>query len=149
MAERVAVLPPTEAAVPPATEVALYDDEGNLLGSGERLAGLELPRGLTPALQDGRRHVYRSDVPMVRVQRYFGVRLVTGAVDALPTGGAVYRDAVPRDVQGVPVRLDVRVEPSSSAPTRVEIVELEPPPVGAPTEAESLRRLQQVLEHTE
>ena len=150
MAEEVAPPPPPPVAVAPVTPVdALYDDEGNLLPSSDVVAGLALPRGLQIVLEDRRRHVYRSDVPMLHVQRYFGVRLVTGAVDALPTGGAVYRDAVPRDVQGTAVHLDVRVEPSSSAPTRVEVLELEPAPQVAPTERESLRRLDELLQRAD
>lgn len=120
---------------------ALYDVEGELLESSSRLAGLVLPRGLELVLDEERRHVYESPVPLTKMQRYFGVRLLTGQVDPVPGGGVTYVDALPRDVRGGQVRLDVTIEPSSRSPSRVEIIERRPPPVSAPPQAESLERL--------
>ena len=118
----------------------LYGADGELLESDELVAGLRLPRGLTPMLSEDRRHVYRSDVPLVKMQRYFGPRLVTGQVDTRPSGRATYVDAVPRDVRGGEVHLDVTIEPASGMVSRVEIVERMPAPAGAPPEEETLER---------
>ena len=45
-------------------------------------------------------HTYYTDVPMIKVQRYFGPRLLTGEVQQLPSG-AIYRRATPRGVLGL------------------------------------------------
>ncbi|WP_236516883.1 hypothetical protein [Sandaracinus amylolyticus] len=130
------VVPRTETR---ATPDPLYGADGELLESDEVVAGLRLPRGLRPILSQDRRHVYGSDVPLVKMQRYFGPRLVTGQVDTRPSGRATFVDAVPRDVRGGEVRLDVTIEPASGTATRVEIVERMPAPISAPPEEETLR----------
>lgn len=120
----------------------LYDADGVPLESDQRVAGLVLPRGLTPiaALEADRRHVYQSEIPPERLLRYFGPRLIT--VDVERRGEAViYHDAEPRGVRGGVVKLDVTIEPSSRSPSRVEIVELPPPPPeGVVIPAEEIRR---------
>lgn len=122
---------------------AIYGDDGEVLESTMRVAGLVLPRGVELVLDEERRHVYQSQVPLTKMQRYFGVRLVTGQVDARPGGGATYVDALPRDVRGGEVRLDVTIEPSSAARTRVEIVERQPAPATPPSQEESLQQLRE------
>jgi hypothetical protein len=141
--------PPLPRAARREAPPPLYGPDGALLESDVVVAGLTLPRGLTPLIVEERRHVYRSDVPLFKMQQYFGVRLVTGEVDARSGGGATYRSALPRDVEGGAVRLDVSVQPSSSAATRVEIVELLPPPVDPPSEQETLERLRRAMEAAE
>ncbi len=142
---RQAPAPPAPPA-PPSTEdsetapsagpTALYASDGSLLPSGEVVAGLPLPRGLEPILSQGREHVYRSKVPLEKLQRYFGPRLLTGQVEPLG-GGVVYRGARPRDARGGVVRLDVKLVPGAAG-TRVEIVELPPEPEHPPS-VEELR----------
>ncbi len=146
--EELAPMPETTRDDAPVRE-AIYGDDGEVLESTQRVAGLPLPRGLETVLEDGRRHVYRSEVPLQKMQSYFGVRLVTGQVDARAGGGATYVDAVPRGVRGGEVRLDVTVEPSSAAQSRVEIVERAPALVTPPTEEESLRRLRERMERAD
>lgn len=114
-----------------------FGPDGELRESDEVIAGLRLPVGLERMHGDERRHVYRTRVPLRAVQRYFGPRLVTGQVDRLGTG-AVYRRAVPKGVRGGVVKLDVSILPVSRG-TRVEIVEIRPPPQDPPG-LEELRR---------
>lgn len=128
---------------------SIYGEDGEVLESTTRVAGLVLPRGVELVLDQERRHVYQSQVPLTKMQRYFGVRLVTGQVDARPGGGATYVDALPRDVRGGEVRLDVTIEPSSAARTRVELVERPPAPVSPPSQEESLRRLRERMERAD
>jgi hypothetical protein len=134
-----------ERVIPPGPP-ALYDAEGNLLESDERISGLVLPVSLEPVLAEDRRHVYQTAVPLIRVLRYFGPRLVTGRVDPSSGGGATYRDALPRDAVGSSVHVDVAITPSPRG-TRIEIEELLPPPPTPPTEEEAMqdlaRRMQQ------
>ncbi len=133
---------PSEHASP---EESLYDANGDVLESTSRVAGLVLPRGVELVLDEERRHVYESSIPLMKMQRYFGVRLVTGQVDSHPNGAATYVDALPRDVRGGQVRLDVTIEPSSRSRSRIEIIERRPAPVSPPSEAESIERLRERL----
>lgn len=147
--EQLAPAPEPPRAEDRAATERIYGDDGELLESEVTVAGLTLPRGLETVTEEERRHVYRTGVPLHEVQSYFGVRLVTGEVDARRGGGATYIDAVPRDVRGGAVRLDVTIEPSSAARTRVEIIEREPEPVTPPSEEESLRRLRERMERAD
>lgn len=143
-AEPIAELPP-ERVIPPGPP-PLYDAEGNLLESEEHVSGIVLPVSLSPMTVEDRRHVYRTAVPLTRVLRYFGPRLITGRVDPSAGGGATYRDALPRDAAGSAVHVDVAITPIPGG-TRIEIEELLPPPPTPPTEEEAMedlaRRLQQ------
>ncbi len=141
--------PPPPAPPPPPSPAApearaepgggpLYDAQGELLPSGEVVAGLALPRGLQPVLTSDREHVYRTKVSLQRLQRYFGPRLLTGKVEPLG-GGVVYREAVARDARGAKVKLDVKLVPGAAG-TRVEIVELPPSPPKPPPLEELERR---------
>jgi hypothetical protein len=114
-----------------------YGPDGELRESDDVVAGLPLPVGLERVHGSERRHVYRTTLPLRAVQRYFGPRLVTGQVDRLGDG-AVFRHAVPRGVQGGVVKLDVSIMPVSSG-TRIEIIEIRPPPA-SPPDMEELRR---------
>lgn len=116
----------------------LFDYEGNLLESDEVVAGLTLPRGLSAAGEMDRFHAYRSDVPIEKLQAYFGPRLITGQVDRHGSG-ATFRDAVPRGATGGIVHLDVAIIPMSRVSTRIEIREIPPVPTEIPSEEEILR----------
>jgi hypothetical protein len=144
-AEPIAVTAPER--VERATAPALYDDEGNLLESEDHVSGILLPVALTSVVSEDRRHVYQTDVPLTKVLRYFGPRLVTGRVDPGAGGGATYRDALPRDAAGSSVHVDVAITPIPGPRTRIEIEELLPPPPTPPSEAEAMedlaRRMQQ------
>jgi hypothetical protein len=144
------VLPPPprstiDEPAPPAPP-PIYGEDGELLESDQRVAGLILPRGLEEVLREQHRYVFRSSAPVIQVQRYFGPRLITGQVDALPTGGVAYRDAVPREAREVAVHLDVIIEPSSVAQSRIEILEHPPPMTAPPSEEEAIRRLRERVE---
>lgn len=117
----------TEAAPEAAAAEALYDAEGNLLPSDTVIAGLPLPRGLeTRPVHGERRHVYTTDVPLTKVQAYFGRRLITGQVDRMGDA-AIFRRAVPQGVRGGVVHLDVGIHPIPRGGTRVEVIEIRPP----------------------
>ncbi len=131
--QRIAPVKPatrTRAKPPP----PLYGPNGALLPSDRSIAGLEMPRGLEQTIEARRRHVFTTRVPLAKVQRYFGTRLITGQVDRIGEG-AVFHAAVPRHVEGGVVKLDVSILPIPGDKTRVEVVELAPPPVHPPSEA--------------
>lgn len=130
--------------LPPPREIwrdPIYGPDGVPRESDERVAGLVLPLGLEEIeeLRRERRHVYGSQVPPHKMLRYFGPRLNTVRIDR--TGDQVtYRDAVPQGVRGGIVKLDVTIEPTSSHPTRVTIIERPPPlPEGTVVTDEAIR----------
>jgi hypothetical protein len=128
---------------PPPPAEALYDAEGNLLPSDVVVAGLALPRGLEERPVHGaRRHVYRTDVPLTKVQAYFGQRLITGQVDRIGDA-AIFRRAVPSGVRGGVVHLDVGIHPIPRGGTRVEIDELPPPATNPPSADELIRQFEE------
>jgi len=103
----------------------LFDAEGNLRPSGEKVVGLTLPRGLEPlAIEREREHHFIApEVEVEQLIAYLGPRLVTGAVDRVGTG-ATFRGAVPREVDQGAVRLDVSAHPSRRGGSRLTIIEL-------------------------
>ncbi|MCG8555304.1 MAG: hypothetical protein MJD61_08455 [Proteobacteria bacterium] len=120
----------------------LYDAEGNLLPSEQVLSGLTLPRGLTRKRAMRRRWVYESRVPVDKLRRYFGLRLITGQIR--PGGGGItYVAATPREAKGGVVKLDVKVgdHPSTRGIAVVDIRELPPPPINPPSD----RELRQIM----
>jgi hypothetical protein len=132
--------PPPPPPAPLGSE--LYGPDGRLRESDERIAGLILPRGLipAPALGSDRRHVFYSDVPLDKVLRYFGPRLLTGNVER--RGASVtYHRATPREARGALIELDVRVEPvSGNHPVYVEIRERSTPTQSAVVTEDDVRR---------
>lgn len=103
----------------------LIDAKGNLVESDQIVAGLRLPRGLRFVKTKERWHMYETTLPLEKIQKYFGRRLITGEVDR--KGHRVfYRGAVPIDVTGGIVKLDVGIYPSIQNRVRIEITELRP-----------------------
>ncbi len=147
VAEPVAEVAP-ERVIPPGPP-PIYDAEGNLLASDERVSGIVLPVTLEPLVVEERRHVYRTEVPITKVLSYFGPRLMTGRVDPGPGGGATYVGALPRDSPGSTLHVDVAIAPIPGPATRIEIVEPMPAILTPPTEAEAMQDLARHLEGSE
>lgn len=146
VSERPVTPPRPEAEARPAL-LPLFDENGDLIESDQEVAGLRLPRGLISTLESGNRHVYRSEVAVEPMRRYFGVRLLTGDVSQPRPNAVMYRGGTPRSVSGTPVPLDVGIEESSRG-TRVEIIE-RPGGVREMTEAEAIGRLRERLERAD
>ncbi len=93
--ERLAARPTTKVAAP--APLPLYDGTGNLLGSGERVAWLELPRGLTKLdVSSGTFHAYRAEgIASDLMQAFFGSRLIAGQVTRLGANGVLLARGIP------------------------------------------------------
>lgn len=83
---------PVAAPLPP-----LYDAAGNLLGSGEMVAWLEVPRGLTKLpTSAGTFHAYRAQgIPSDRIQAFFGARLIAAKFEKLGASGVRLSGGIP------------------------------------------------------
>ena len=134
---------PAAPAPPP------YDGAGNLLPSGEHIAWLELPRGLTVtkvALAD--HHAFLAHgVPADRILAFFGARLIANRVEKVSAAGQ-------RLVGGIPpggslpkqTILDVSVIPGAAGTVSVYIEEhpyVPPAPSFTSDDARSLLKEQQ------
>jgi len=137
--------PAPKATKPVAAAPQLYDAAGNLLPGQERVAWLELPRGLTeiPNLPKGIRSYWAKDIPIDRIQAFFGARILAESVSnesggtrfvrGMPAGGAVPQTT----------RIDVSVLRSSHNVVRIDIEERAPLPLTrmiTDAEARSLAR---------
>ena len=122
-----------------------FDEEGELLASEQRVAGLILPRGMTEDEGvDGDKRFF-TRVRYEKVLRYMGPRLITGEVDRYGDV-VIYRNARARDAVGGEVRMDVRVVPDPTGGTRLVIRERSAaPPVTDETSEEILERLNREL----
>jgi hypothetical protein len=106
----------------------LFDSKGDLVESNEVVAGLRLPRGVRLIHKAERRYTYETTrVPQEKIQKYFGRRLFTGAVEQKGQR-VVYRAAVPKGIKGGIVKLDVGIQPMSAGRVHIDIKELRPMP---------------------
>jgi len=131
-----------QKAVGSARPPELYGPDGELLPSDLVIAGLKLPRGLELVFEDGREHTYQTTVPLAKVQRYFGLRLITGDVRRMGDT-AVFREAEPKNVVGGTVKFDVTIIPDGRNRVRVKVVELPGTPQNPRPEAEIRRQAEQ------
>lgn len=98
---------PAAPAAPP-----LQDAAGNLLPSGERVAWLELPRGLS-SFPTGRtvEHLFKArGIAIDRIQAFFGARVVAASTRRQGTDGIVMTRGAPTSgAQPKQTTLDVSV----------------------------------------
>jgi len=116
-----------------------FDENGDLLESDERVAGLILPRGMSPEPSVDRQRTFSTRVSHQKVLRYVGPRLQTGEVER-HGDVVIYRNAVARDARGAQVHMDVRVMPVPTGGTQLIITEYEPLPTEEVRDPEALIR---------
>lgn len=144
------VAPVETVELPSATAERIREEEevdpilgadGELLESDVIIAGLTLPRGLEEGRQTERDHIYYANgIPMIKVLRYFGTRLLTGQVDEIGDG-AIYRRARVRDAVGPVVWLDVSILGAGRDRIRVHVHEIPRAPVQPMSDSEIRRRV--------
>jgi len=89
---------------------SLYDAEGQLLGSGIRVAWLEVPRGFRERPKGTRADTaYEAEgIPAAHVRAFLFPQMLTGSAEELGEG-VLYRGAMPADGRADAIRLDVAV----------------------------------------
>lgn len=112
-------------------ELRLVDANGELIPSGEKIAGLELPKGLSlyRSFEDGWREWYLvgSRLDMAQLERYFATRLDPLALERNATS-VLFKDAYLRDdpnARRVSVRLAKMI---GEVPTTDVYIRQAPPP---------------------
>jgi hypothetical protein len=123
----------------------VFDARGRLLGSGVRVAWLELPRGLTARPKGVNADVvYAAEaLSPSQVRDFLLPQMLTGSAEELGAG-VLYRGAMPVDGARDPVRLDVAVldrMPETGVILRITPVSF--PNVHAIAEPEARRSLAQ------
>ncbi len=129
---RIRTRPPVPKAVQVVTAApVLYDAAGNLLPGEGRVAWLELPRGLNeiPNLPKGIRSYWAEDVPVDRIQAFFGARMIADSVTNESGGTHFERGRPETGVTPETVRIDVSVLRTGQNSVRVDIEEHIPLPL--------------------
>ncbi len=124
-----------EVVEPTLRPPSIYGLDGELKESDIVIAGLTMPMGIELEFERDRQHSFTSQVPMRKLQTYFGPRLNTADVERVGDG-AVFRRALPageRDERAS--QLDVSILSGSSGIVRVNVMEY-PPVEGSRTEAQ-------------
>lgn len=101
-------------------QTRVQDAQGELIPSGEKVAGIELPRGLKLRLGFAREWYYETTLPAEAVRAYFGPRLDTAQVVPGAAGTITYVNALPRDTPNAE-RVNVRIGPLPKQRGKTEI----------------------------
>jgi hypothetical protein len=121
-------------------ETRVQDQRGALIPSGERVAGLLLPRGLSLRLSFEREWYYETTLSAAALRAYFGPRLNT--LEVVQGGGdtVTYQNAVPRDTPGAE-HINVRIGPLPNQRDKTE-VNIRMAPDATPPRSEAEARLE-------
>jgi hypothetical protein len=130
----------------------VYDAEGNLIPSGEVVAGVELPRGLELYRSfDGEWYYRTRKIRSEDLVRYFKARLFTGQIDYTLNAAVTFKKARSEDYPEAPP-VDVRIAKKRGGATisDVYIREYQPPERNQwPSRAESEAQLEAMRRHAD
>jgi hypothetical protein len=120
----------------------VFDAKGELIGSGEELAELEMPRGLKLYRQLEREHYLEApNITLEQLDRYFAPRLEPYGVERTATSLTFERARV-KDKPHVPaVTVRIARVQTSGAPACDVTLKVAPPPRVFKTEEQSQREL--------
>ena len=96
------------------------DDEGELIPSDTKVAGVQLPRGLELRIQYEDHWYFESLLPLDKLQRYFGRQLDTVQIERGNEDSVTFRRARPKGEKVGPM-LTVRVGRMANLPSRSEV----------------------------
>ena len=129
----------------------IFDEDGDLIPSEQSVAGLLLPRGLTPGQHDEREWYFRSmEIPAEALERYFLPRLLTGGVEHSQGGATQILSAKIKDNPGaLPVTIRILKLAGANAASELYIRQAMPSPTVRPKESEVEAQLKARREHAE
>src|SRR3954471_22259899 len=86
-----------------ARKAQIFDEDGDLIPSEQSVAGLLLPRGLTPGLHFEREWDFKSlETPADALERYFLPRLLTSGINHSQSGATEFLPAKIKDNPNAP-----------------------------------------------
>jgi hypothetical protein len=127
----------------------IFDQDGELIASGEKVGGVMLPKGLTLYRRSHEHSFYKTtQIDFEKLDRYFGEQLISTTVER-QSGAVKFGGAVPRDNLKAP-RLDLHLTRLQGAKNANEVYfrvskpfKLAPPPPPPESAEARLRRAQQ------
>ena len=118
-------------------KLRFYDAAGELMASDQKVAGIVLPRGLTPTFTFEREWYFESKLPRAKLQKYFRDHLDGGELSYPNPDMVELLKATPKDTAGaLPVLVRVYPLPAMYDVARVYIRQAAPAPARWPSEAE-------------
>lgn len=117
--------------------VRTTDDNGNLIPSTERVAGVVLPRGYTPKVKVEREAYFDGEQPYGKLARYFTDQLDFTAVQRPNKSSLTFVQARTKgDSKMAPVTITISPIPGMEHWSRINILLPQPPPERLQTKAE-------------
>jgi hypothetical protein len=129
----------------------VFDEDGDLIPSEQSVAGLLLPRGLTPSMHFEREWYFRSmEIPAEALERYFIPRVLTGAINHSQGGATEFVAAKIKDNPSAPP-VTIRIVKLSGANSASELYirQSVPAPLVRPKESEVEAQLKARREHAD
>jgi hypothetical protein len=150
--QRKALLRPDEVRQRRADELEqrrIFDPQNELIPSGERVAGLELPRGLKLYRELDREHFLEAPrITREQLERYFAPRLVPSGITRTATS-VTFESAQIKDSPTSPL-LTVRIAQVAATDPASELMLREaPPPRVFPSEAQAQKQLAERLKYAD
>ena len=128
----------------------LHDDQGRLLPSTTKIAGLLLPRGLKPLYIEEYEWEYEGDVNLARLEEYLREHLVVHAVHHPNKHRTDFTRATPKDTPGA---ADIAVSFSRKSGqldvSTLRIRATRPPPAYRPSQEEVQAQMKARAEHAD
>lgn len=129
----------------------IFDEDGDLIPSEQSIAGLILPRGLTPGMHFEHEWYFRSmEISAEALERYFLPRVLTGAVNHSQGGATEFVAATIKDNPSAPV-VTIRILKLAGANSASELYirQSVPAPLVRPKASEVEAQLKARREHAE
>lgn len=129
----------------------IFDEDGDLIPSEQSVAGLILPRGLTPGMRFEHEWYFRSmEIPAEALERYFIPRVFTGEINRSQGGATELVAAKIKDNPSAP-SVTIRIIKLSGANSASELYirQSVPAPLVRPKESEVEAQLKARREHAE
>jgi hypothetical protein len=129
----------------------IYDEDGDLIPSEDSVAGLTIPRGMTPGMRFEHEWYFSTrQVPSEALERYFSPLLLTGEINRSQQGTVEFVAAHVKANATAP-RVTVRIVKLKGEANASEVYIRQAPPTPShyPSEAEVEAQLKARREHAE
>ncbi|HEX2675146.1 MAG TPA: hypothetical protein VHM19_00865 [Polyangiales bacterium] len=131
-------------------KMRLYDDQGNLLASDVKVAGMNLPRGMTQTFVLEREWYFDGPIPPNKVDAYLHAHLEIGQISWPSNNTVEYAMSKVKDTpDSPPVLVRLFPSPGRGGSVRLYIRQAAPAPTHWPSEAEVQAQMALRQQHSE
>jgi hypothetical protein len=128
----------------------IFDDDGDLIASDQSVAGLVLPRGLSPSMQFEHEWYFKSDrIPAAKLERFIAPHLFTGEIDRSVTAVEYVSAHIKDNPSAPPITVRIVTLSGAASASEIYIRQAVPAPLVRPREAEVEAQLKARREHAE